>query len=134
MFLNKLSEMNMKIESKYVFKWLQLTFINASLSNPIWNVFYFYIHFEKRFAKWGYLRNSLSSFKHHNVRDIRFCPKLLFSFLPQTSHSLSLVSYKKSYLVCAQLTNFWIFTQPIHIFFKVQNWDTQKRPETAVSY
>ena len=31
---------------------------------------------------------------------------------------MSLVSHKKSYLVCVKLTNFWIFTQPIPIFFQ----------------
>ena len=35
---------------------------------------------------------------------------------------MSLVSNKKSYLVCVELTNFRIFTQPIpNFFFKVQN-------------
>ena len=31
---------------------------------------------------------------------------------------MSLVSHKKSYLVCVKLTNFRIFTQPIPIFFQ----------------
>ena len=31
---------------------------------------------------------------------------------------MSLVSHKKSYLVCIELTNFRIFTQPIPIFFQ----------------
>ena len=45
---------------------------------------------------------------------------------------VSLVSHKKSYLVCVELTNFRIFTQPIpNFFFKVQNWDSQNRAETA---
>ena len=45
---------------------------------------------------------------------------------------MSLVSHKKSYLVCVELTNFQIFTQPIPIFFfKVQNLDSQQRAETA---
>ena len=31
---------------------------------------------------------------------------------------MSLVCHKKSYLVCVKLTNFWIFMQPIPIFFQ----------------
>jgi hypothetical protein len=43
-----------------------------------------------------------------------------------------LVSHKKSYLECVELMNFWIFLQPIPIFFsKVQNWDSQQRAPTA---
>ena len=42
-----------------------------------------------------------------------------------------MVSHKKSYLVCVELLNFRIFTQPIPIFFKVQNRDSQQRAETA---
>ena len=39
---------------------------------------------------------------------------------------------KKSYLMCEEITNFQIFTQPIPIFFfKVQNWDSQSGAETA---
>ena len=42
---------------------------------------------------------------------------------------MSLVSHKKS---CVELMNFWVFTQPIpNFFFKVQNWDSQQRAETA---
>ena len=45
---------------------------------------------------------------------------------------VSFVSHKKSYLVCVELTNWRIFTQPIpNFFFKVQNWDSQQRAETA---
>ena len=43
-----------------------------------------------------------------------------------------LACHKKSNLICVELTNFWIFTKPISIFFfKVQNWDSQQRAETA---
>ena len=33
-------------------------------------------------------------------------------------HFMSLVSHKKSYLLCVELTNFRIFTKPIPIFFQ----------------
>ena len=38
---------------------------------------------------------------------------------------------KKSYLVCVKLTNFWIFTQPIPIFFQYNS--QQKAETTAIS-
>ena len=41
--------------------------------------------------------------------------------------SMSLVSHKKSYLVCVQLTNFRIFMQPIPIFFLKYKTETANR-------
>ena len=39
---------------------------------------------------------------------------------------LWLACQKKSYLICDEITNVWIFTQPIpNFFFEVQNWDCQ---------
>ena len=40
---------------------------------------------------------------------------------------MSLVSHKKSYLVCVELTNFQIFTQPIPNFFSKYKTETANR-------
>ena len=48
---------------------------------------------------------------------------LIFEF----DRFMSLVSHKKSYLVCVELTNFRIFTQPIPIFFSKFKTETANR-------
>ena len=51
------------------------------------------------------------------------------SILNLTSYStfMSLVSHKKSYLVCVELMNFRIFTKPIPIFFSKYKTETANR-------
>ena len=57
-----------------------------------------------------------------------------FHCISGLSTLMLLACHKKSYLICVELTNFLIFTQPIPIFFKVKNWDSQLRAVTAVIY
>ena len=52
-----------------------------------------------------------------------------FHCISGLSTLMLLACHKKSYLICVELTNFLIFTQPIPIFFKVL--DSQNRAETA---
>ena len=79
---------------------------------------------------WGILRFILQKYMKLNMWKGQ--PKHELSNLKQILMLMSLVSHKKSYLVCVELTNFRIFTQPIpNFFFKVQNWDSQQMAETA---
>ena len=47
---------------------------------------------------------------------------------------MSLVSHKKSYLVCVELTNFRIFTQPIPIFFSKYKTETANRGQRQLLF
>jgi hypothetical protein len=64
----------------------------------------------------------------NETRNSKCCKMSFKAFIMKKERSklflMSLVSHKKSYLVCVKLTNFWIFTQAIPIFFIVQNWDS----------
>ena len=47
---------------------------------------------------------------------------------------MSLVSNKKSYLVCVELTNFRIFTQPIPNFFSKYKTETANRGQRQLLF